>query len=374
VKIALSTDVIIERDYNLEIFEMVSDIEREATIFTYSHQEGNILGPIELHQIRSSFLTHKMKVPTDFHKYAPLIPSAAKNLFIPCSTDLIFCVSRGFAQGIKKCENTPLIVYMVDDEISKMKKGFKNWFFKGYLKRWQQNTLKDASEVWFPSLEMAESFGMENDKRVRIVPLFFRVSEFPIIPSPVFTYDHVAIGTAGLTEELAKKFYVYYKEKGIPFKFVGDSLFLKNTPFFQSLAMEEREKAFFGERCAGELAPLLAGAGLTVDLSDNSFPLLTLQSLSTGRPVVSFSTKLRDYYYRKIEGKGVTTVTDLNFSSLIKVIEEAYESRKNYQSKELRANVNEFHDLKFKAELRRLFAGKKHHENQENCSTSETCC
>ena len=69
-----------------------------------------------MRRIFSTFLSNKVKSKNQLHENSFLIPSASKNLFIPCSVDLIINISNGYSQGIKKCEKTKQITYLYSDE------------------------------------------------------------------------------------------------------------------------------------------------------------------------------------------------------------------------------------------------------------------
>ena len=88
-KVALSCDHLIVRDHQTEVFEMFLSLYEEAEIYTLAHKQKAILGPIEMRKIHSTFLSNLVDSVDEFNRYKYIVPTAAKNLFIPCSIDII---------------------------------------------------------------------------------------------------------------------------------------------------------------------------------------------------------------------------------------------------------------------------------------------
>ena len=122
MKIAISCDHVIERNQALAIVEMVGAVYEDAEIFTIVHKPGSVLGPIEQRKIRSTYLSHKVKDKDHFYRCGFLVPSAAKNLHIPCNFDLVVNISSGLSQGIQTCEGTKVLTYFLPFESDEREK------------------------------------------------------------------------------------------------------------------------------------------------------------------------------------------------------------------------------------------------------------
>ena len=115
MKVALSTDTLLKRDHSTEIYDLLCELFPEAEAYALAHRPGTILGPAEHRKVHSTFLSTKVQSHEEIGKYFFSIPSALKNLFIPCSNNVILNISRGLSHGIKKCKESYQITYLYDE-------------------------------------------------------------------------------------------------------------------------------------------------------------------------------------------------------------------------------------------------------------------
>ncbi|MDD0853483.1 hypothetical protein HBN50_10255 [Halobacteriovorax sp. GB3] len=363
MKVVISCDDVLARDHVTEIIESILGLYDEAEIYTLAHKPKGILGPVELRKIHSTFLSHKVKSKKGLGELSYLIPSAAKNLFIPCSVDLIINISSGLSQGIKKCEKTKQITYLYDNRYERKKKTFKEKFFSGFVKSFFKKSFKNADILWVSNSSLKQELaqiGYESE----VVEPPFKINDWQIIPSPLFTYDHFAVNAKGLDLDMAKKIRSLFKEKGIKFKFFGIDGHLNE--------MKEgpEDKDFFGDRCSGELAPLLSGARAIIDLEDCSFPVASLKGLGTGRPVVSLDTPSNKAF---LTGLGITHCA-YDFDALKECIEEVLKSSIQVESKKLRAHALNYNEIKFKAFFKRRIDKLFQIEEKRSDIEKDSCC
>lgn len=362
MKVVISCDEILKRNHLTEVIEAVLELYDDAEIYTLAHRPKAILGPIELRKIHSTFLSHKVKNTEDLHRYSYLIPSAAKNLFIPCSVDLVINISSGLSQGIKTCEKTKVITYLYDDSFINNSKSFLEKLFSSFLKSFSIKTLKNVDTLFVSNgalLERVKAFRSD----VSLLEPPFKINDWQIIPSPIFTYDHFCINSQGLDLGLAKELMNFFESENIKFKFFGDDEHLS------TLKTSAEDIHFFGDRCSGELAPLLSGSAGVIDLNDGFFPEASLKSLGTGRPVIAFNSSSNRSY---LNGEGVYFVKR-SLDEIKILVKELLDNPKKHDAKKLRAISVNYHEVKFKAELKRRIDKvtnsivKRDHLEKENC-------
>ena len=347
MKIALSCDHIIERNQAITILEMVSSIYEDAEIFTIAHKQGSVLGPIEQKKIRSTFLSHNVKDKDHFHQRGFLVPTASKNLHIPCNFDLVINISSGLSQGIKRCETTKVITYFLPEH-DQMRKNKKWWefLFSPYLKQWAENNLRECDLIWVPDEGTKEILEdrLGGDKEIKVVYPFFNIQDFPLIPSSYWKHDFFAIDTAELDVKLAREIFDLVTKSGSRGIFVGPDSHL------EKLKKEKGDKNFFGQRCTGELAPFLASSRGHISLRTNGFPDLALKALSVGRPVIVRDTEI---YREYLSGEGVTFLPHLADQVILDSLEDLNSNHKKLDGKKVRAQVMKFAPQKFKGYLLR---------------------
>ena len=340
MKIALSIDELIERDHAIEIFELLCSLYEGAKIFTFVHSKGGIIGPIEMRKISSTYLSLKIKNKKGFKKLSFLAPFAG--LQIPCGFDLVINLSRGLSHGINRCGTTRQVTYLYD-LASLDKTTLSGKIFYSYLKKWSLEKLNSCDELILSSDSMGKKLGIKNAKAIHP---FVKVEDFSIINSSYFKHDFFVISTEGLSLKKAKEVSIFLNEHKIRYCFVGPDDLLKKD-FDSSILM--------GEKCNGELAPLLASAKGLIHLGENVFPKNAISSLLVGRPVYSLDSE----YNREFLDKGIFFS---DFSQLLKDY--------TFDPQNLRASVLKFHPMGFKGQFLKILEK----ENHAFKDSSPSCC
>lgn len=340
MKIALSIDSLIVRDQAIEILELLSSLYDDAQIFTLVHNKGGILGPLEMRKISSTYLSLKVKNKKDFKKLSFLTPFAG--LSIPCNFDLVINLSRGLSHGIPRCQGTRQITYLYDMD-SLDKTTFLGKIFFSSLKKWSLEKLNTCDDLILSSSSLGKSLGIVN---AQVVHPFVKVDDFALITSSFFKHDFFAVSTEGLSLKKAKAISTFLKKNQLRFCFVGADDHLKND-FDASILM--------GEKCNGELAPLLASAKGLIYLGENLFPKIALSSLLVGRPVYC----LESDFNREFLSKGIF------FKEFTELLKEH-----SFDPQALRASAIKYHPMGFKGQILRIIEKEKHvHKNSPS-----PCC
>lgn len=348
MKVAVTCDLLVERTAAISVVESVLEIFEDAKVFSIVHHAGKILGPIEQRKIASTYMTNVITEERAFGdqwwKKAMLVPGACRNLFIPCSYDLIINISSGFSHGIKKCEKTKQITYLVENVFNQRKpKYIREKIFRGYLENWAQKKLNQADELWVLN-EKEKTFWSKKHSNVSVMSPYFKATDFPLFPEAIrksFPSDFLCFDAESLDQERAKRIVESSKAAGVKYKFVG------NDDHLGSLKENDKD-SFYGVRCSGELAPLLAASRGFVTFQKVGFPTKAVECLSTGTPVwMPPESEGHEY----VSGEGVLRHEFGNGEG--ESIRNLYESMQNFDPKRVHAQVNQYHDLKFKAELKR---------------------
>lgn len=335
MKVVVSCDAIINRDYYLEIIETILDqVGEEVELYTLIHNQGSVLGHVEMRKIHASYLTNIAKNWESLLQNSFLVPSSCKKLFIPCRYDLIINISRGFSQGIKKCENTKMLTYLVEDiQTIDRDKSLKEKIFQPFVKKFQMKSLSHADDLWVSDPLLVNEKLRE---RAKVVAPPVKLSDYRILPDSLIPNDYFLINSESLGTELASDLLRFYSETGYKFKFVGRDSHLDSL--INSLN-ENDKKYFFGDKCSGELAPLLGGAKFLIDFEKNKVPTMSLKAMACGRPVYSKGNRFLEH------GQG--------HYLLEKVYFEGFDFLQEFESKKVRGRALGFDELKFKHILRR---------------------
>ncbi|MCO4793136.1 MAG: hypothetical protein KC493_05470 [Bacteriovoracaceae bacterium] len=341
MKTAVTTDLLIEKDFAIEVVQTFLEVFEEANLYTLAHRPGEILGPVEQRKITSSFLTHKIQKIEDLKKHSWLVPSACKKLHIPCSTDLILNVTRGLSQGISKCETPKQISYLLDDALMPSGGSIREKIFGSMVKNWSKKAFQQADEIWLAH-EDYELLVERRDSsvKVKVVPPFIRTQDFPVGPKDVFDHNYYVVNAESIDEKSAKELMVLFAKRDTPYVFVGEDAHLS------SLKSKEKEGLFHGFKCNGELAPLFAASRAVIDLTERSFPRIALSALSSGRPVIS---KTNPFYDNKISDNAVQFK-----GSFEQALNQMDSEHNQYEPQDLHNSINKFHQAKFKGEILRL--------------------
>ena len=342
MKVAITCDFLLERNHYSEIIEMMCELYPEAKIYCFAHKQGAILGHIEQRSIASTFLSHKVSTEDEFYKHSFQIPSLAKNLFVSCEYDLILNISKGFSQGIKKCDRTKLITYLYDlNYKSKINQTFLQKIFHSFVESWIKKSLKKSDLVLVsrPDIQ-AEVLSFLPEAELLLPP--FRLSDYSLFPKEMFKHHFFAIEANNLSPSDAERLSEWMKEWGEAFQFVG------NDDHLKSLKSKLSSKSFFGNRCSGEHAPQLASSRALISINQSGFPQLPMATLATGRPIITLSS-----FEKWAIGSGIYQIDKLDKVLLKNAIDKLNLEHEQLEGQKIRANVMNYHDIKFKSQLRR---------------------
>lgn len=331
MKIALSTDWILERDHAIEMLDMLAELYREADLYTIAHAPNAVLGPIEERRIMSTFLSNKVKKPSEIFKWTFALPSTLRGLFIPCSVDAIVNISRGLSHGIKKCDKTPLFTYVYDlFWLSHKPQGFKQKLFWGQAKSFALKEFKKAHRIWVANILIQRELE-QHGITCEVLDPFFKVEEFPLFPANLFKREVVLVEPGELTDHELEQLLISLEGQKV--RILGDA----RTGF--------EPKLFLGSPCAGELAPMLASASVLIDCSTRSFPKNALAMLSCGGRVIALSESDQRIYLEN-DGTRFVAKPELFLTKLEDLLEDW-----NPDPKSLHNYVNRFHGTRFKRKI-----------------------
>jgi hypothetical protein len=345
MKVAITCDYLLERSHYTEVIEHICEIFPEARLYCFAHKEGKILGHIEQRMITSTHLSKKVETVSDFYSYSYQIPSLAKNLFISCEYDLIINISKGFSQGIRKCDKSKVITYLYDLGFTKkIQQTFLQKIFYSYVLNWAKTTLKQSDLVMVsrPDLKLELQSVIPN---AEVVLPPFRVSDYTLFPKSMFKHHYFLIETTGLSLAEANEIASWMNEWEILFQFIGADDHLNAM---KSGTENGKKIKFFGNRCSGEHAPVLAASKALISFNDQEFPNLVLGTMCTGRPVI-LGNELKKW----VSGTG-TFFASFHKGSLRAMIDEVIANEEMLEGQKIRAHVMDYHDVKFKAHIKRV--------------------
>ncbi len=345
MKIVVSCDALVARDYAVSVVESMLLLYEEAELYSIVHHEGKIIGPVEQRRIHSSYLTHvmtdDMAYGDQWWKKAHLIPGALKKLHIPCSVDLVINISSGFSQGISKCEGVKQITYLVDNQFEARRPKFlREKVFRGFLENWAEKSLLACDELWVPT-EQSAAYWSEKHGHVKVLPPFFKATDFPLFPEATrkaFPNDFFAVEANSLTLKKADQVIARLIDQKIKFKLVGRDAHLE--PLKEKYGDQAE---FWGWRCAGELAPILAASRGYICFQEAGFPIQAIEALSTGTPVW-LAEDSHSLSYLDADKEGIFTGSDF-----LKESSELFDKMNGLDIKKIHGLVQKFHDLKFRA-------------------------
>lgn len=340
MNVAVSCDSIISRNWETAIIEALVDLYPESELYTLAHRPGAVLGSLEQRKIHSTYLSHSQMNEEEFREKRYLYPGAAKNLSIPCRWKKVINIGNGSSLGFGHCEKSQLIHYLIDWNYGQRPKGIWNKLFGAYVDSYWLKSLKRSDKVLVSTLEYKNRLADLGVQATVLVPPF-KTQDFPVIKAPIFTYDHVAVYAVGLVPGLASELRQYFQNRGIKFKFFGPDQHLstiKNGP---------EDSHFFGDRCSGELAPLLSGSRCVIDWSGASFPIGALQGLSSGRPVISDSITMKFFS----ENTGLVKC-DPSIKSLDECLGKL--NNEHFDSQLLHAHAAAYDERRFKKKIKSL--------------------
>lgn len=342
MKVAVTCDYLLERNHYTEVIEEICELFPAARLYCFAHKQGKILGRVEQRMISSTYLSKKVETEAEFYSYSYQIPSLAKNMFISCEYDLIINISRGFSQGIKKCDSSRLITYLYDlGYDNKIQKTFLQKIFYSFVLSWVKKTLKQSELVMVSRDDIKLALQSVVPDAV-VVPPPFKISDYSLFPKNMFKHDYFVIEATGLSLEQAEAIALWMNEWELPFQFIG------NDEHLSAMKTNSASTKFFGKRCCGEHTPLLAGAKALISFNDLEFPKLVIGTLCTGRPVI-VGNELKKW----VSGTG-TYFASLHKGSLRAMIDEVEANEEMLDGQKIREHVLKFHDTKFKMHIKRV--------------------
>jgi hypothetical protein len=342
MKIAITCDYLLERNHYTEVIETICELFPEARLYCFAHREGAILGHIEQRMISSTFLSKKVKTEDEFYAHSYQIPSLAKNLFVSCEYDLIVNISKGFSQGMKRCDKAKIITYLYDFGFeNKIRKTFVQKLFYSFVISWVKKTLKKSDMVMVSRADLKEDI-KSFLPNAEVVPPPFRVSDYSLFPKTMFKHHYFAVEATGLSLEQARELAAWMTEWELQFQFIG------NDEHLNPMKADFETNKFFGNRCSGEHAPVLAGSKAFISFNNQEFPNLALATMATGRPVI-LANELKKW----VHGTG-TYFASFHKGSIRAMIDEVFANEEELDGQKIRAHVMEYHDIKFKAHIKRV--------------------
>lgn len=290
LKVALVIDDLLYRDAAIGMFEELIGLFPNSTVYTFSHQQGGILGPVEQRKIISTYLTNKVQQFKDWKKYQFLISNAKEQLVIPCSFDLCIKFSRGLGHLVPVCSGVPVLTYFFDDSRFGLKKDlFRQKIFSAMISNLVQSGLKASQNVYFSTSSLKEKYLPHSDAGV-IKPGVNR-KEFK--PFPKALIDSMGgrtitlIDTTDLDEyDRLRTLVNKLKSEDVDYHLVGQEI---NRAELIKAGFDE--KRIMGAKCAGELTPLFQRAKVVITAVQHSFPEIALQARSSATPVVQLTNQ-----------------------------------------------------------------------------------
>jgi hypothetical protein len=310
--------------------------------------------------ISSTFLSKSVKSEREFYQHSYQIPSLAKNLFVSCEYDLIVNISKGFSQGIKKCERTKQITFLYElGYENRMNQTLLQRLFKKFVESWAIKTLKQADLVVVSREDLKEKLKLELPN-LDVTPPPFRVSDYTLFPKNMFPHHFFLIESNGLSFAQAQKLVEWMEEWKLEYQFIG------NDSHLSDLKQRQQENKFFGNRCSGEHAPVLAASKALISFNTTEFPQLVMATMAVGRPVIA-AHEIKKW----VDGTG-TFFASFTKESLKVMIDEVIAREGDLEGQKIRAHVMDYHDIKFKAQIKRIL--EKYHDKYHNESDPNSDC
>ena len=267
MKVAIVCDQLVERTPTHSIVELVANLFPEATIYTLAHKKGKVLGPLEMHPIRSSFLSNEVENIEELRSKSFLIPKALKNLKVPCSFDAVITISSGLAHSISSCEKSKKLTINVENIYEEKASGIVAKFFKSSISRLSKRSLKLDETIFCADLNQSA----KND----LTP-FVNVSDWHPLPDEAKERKSVIVNPLGFSRSELKTL----KNQTIS---AGHDFVLTYLPS----GISEEEHFHLEHPCSGELLPQFHQALCYVHGTKSTYPFGAIEAILSGVPVVS---------------------------------------------------------------------------------------
>lgn len=346
MNVAITCDSLLERNHANEIVELLCEAFPESMIYTLAHKEKAILGTIEQRKIKSTGLSRKVLAENDLYDHLLMLPNLTQSMKLSCTHDYILNVSRGFSHAFDRCDKSKQITYLYELSFEEHFDTFWKKLLRPFIVNKFITGLKKAHKVLVSNeklkIDLAK-YGIESE----VLPPPFRLSDYALFPKTMFKHDFFTVDTRGLKLKEINLLIDFFTKRNEKFQFVGPTDGLGAE--FEEYKKAHPENRFFGERCSGEHAPVLASSRAFISFDNVKFPKMTLAALAVGRPVV-----IKNSHQDLVSGTGTYFVNDFNLNELSKVLDQINIEHDELDNQKIRANVMKYHDIKFKAQLKRI--------------------
>ena len=347
MKVAIFCDKILKRDYTVKVLEAFLQIYPQAQIYTLAHQNQGIRGTLGRKKIYSSYLSHFVKDERDFWRWSCLIPNATRAA-TPNSAppfDLTLCLSGGLGLSLPPSLAPVQVSYLLGwDLFERWPRSWGEKIFKALIHHHSLIHYARAQQLWTISEPLKERVShalKESAPPIEVLSPFFSLGDYPLFPPgqrAALGGDYYVVEGEVFNLKQARKLMEISKAQNLKFIFVGEDSHL--TPLKAA-----NPKLFWGERCAGETAPFLAGAKAYINLCPVTFPERALASLAVGCPLVLGLPKSWEGVFQK----GVFWSEKIE--DLTGALRKCESERGGLKPQELRASVQKFNLHRFKTQF-----------------------
>jgi len=267
MKVAIVCDQLVERTPTHALTELVANLFPDSTIFTIAHKKGKVLGPLEMHPIRSTFLSNEVDSIEELRSKSFLIPKAIKNLSIPCSFDAVICISSGLAQCFSSCKKSKKLTINVENIYKEKSLGLLTKFFSSSLNRMSDKGI-DFSRDLFCHHPLGEG-------SKELTP-FVNTNDWHPIEQNKKVKKSVIVHPNGFTKKDLLLMKEMTKQKGLDFVLTFLPKDISSDEFFH-----------LEHPCSGELLPQFHQALCYVSGTKHSYPFSAIEAILSGVPVIS---------------------------------------------------------------------------------------
>ena len=332
MKVAIVCDQLVERTPAHALVELVCNLFPEATIYTLAHKKGKVLGPVEMHSIRSTFLSNEVESLEQLKAKSFHLPRAIKSLPVPCSFDAVICLSSGIAHKFVTCAKSKKIEILIENVFKETSGSFLEKFFRSSTIRFSEKGLSD---------DLIFSSHPEGIKEFELCP-FVNTNDW-------FAKEDrepprcVIVDPDGLDLKTLRDLKRVTQEKNLDFV-------LKHLPS----GFDSSEFSHLEHPCSGEMLPMFHQALCFVHAQRNRFPFGAIEANLSGVPVISLFSELNS----RVLLDGATRFTH-DFSDFDVALEDV---RKIRITKELDQLIRrKFSEKVFKARFLRFLKEREIH-------------
>jgi hypothetical protein len=348
MKIAFVVDHFLSRNFAFQTMESLLEYYPEADLFGLVYHPNHLLGPFNDHFIHATFLNGLVKNEKNLYLFQGLIPSALKSFKPQKKYDLVVCFSQGFAQGIElPIANKKICYYLGPCPIE------SQGFFSGYVKKWFAKSFQGCDEIYVPHHEVKNKlYELTLIRNIEVLAPGINSNDFyPIKMNSqnsgyyVCAKEDLSLNTIAELEDFfrqQKKKIIFVDKTSKTDRFSESSTTnaTGSTDLYSDPYVEH-----WGERCDGELAPLLANAKAVLMLTKNKIPHLALLALASGRPYIALDSAINREFLKEKNGFFITEVDLVKMAQLLTHLDVVYQ---NFDPLVLRSNALKYSPTKFK--------------------------